>query len=67
MRPFQRQDGGPDVILTRPNLCSLRYIGRDGNRMFRSLSYVMLGSEDQHFEIRMAGYYSRHFNYISSS
>ena len=54
MRPFQRQDGGPDVILTRPDLHSLRFIGGDRNCMFRSLSYVISGSEEHHFEIRLA-------------
>ena len=54
VRPFQWQDGGPDVILTRPDLRSLRSIGGDGNCMFRSLSYVILGSEEHHFEIRLA-------------
>ena len=54
MRPFQWQNGGPDNILTRPDLHSLRSIVGDGNCMFRSLCYVISGSENQHFEIRMA-------------
>ena len=54
MHPFQQQDGGPDVILTRPDLRFLRSIGGDGNCMFRSLSYVISGSEEHHFEIRLA-------------
>ena len=53
VRPFQWQDGGPHVILTRQDLRSLRSIGGDGNCMFRSLSYVILGSEEQHFEVRL--------------
>ena len=39
MRPFQRQDGGPHVILTRPDLHSLRFIGGERYCMFRSLTY----------------------------
>ena len=54
MHPFQQQDGGPDVILTRPDLHSLRSIGGDGNHMFRSLSYVISGSEEHRFEIQLA-------------
>ena len=48
--PFQWQDGGPHVILTRSDLRSLRFIGGDGNCM----SYVISGSEEQHFEIWLA-------------
>ena len=31
IRSFRQQDGGPDVILTRPDLRSLKSIGKDGN------------------------------------
>ena len=42
------------MILTRPDLRSLRSIGGDGHCMFCSLSYVISGSEEHHFEIRLA-------------
>ena len=48
-RAFQHQDGGPDTILTRPDCRTLRKIVGDGNCLFRSLSYIITGSEDQHF------------------
>ena len=54
VRPFQRQDGGPHVILTRPDLRSLRSIGGDGNCLFRALCYIISGSEDQHEDLRSA-------------
>ena len=44
--------GGPDVILTRPDDTSLRNVGADGNCLFRSLCYVITGSEAQHYELR---------------
>ena len=40
VRPFQRQDGGSDMILTRPDMRSLRSIGGDGNCLFRALCYT---------------------------
>ena len=54
VRPFWHQDGGPHVILTRPDLRSLRSIGGDGNCLFRALCYIISGSEDQHKELRYA-------------
>ena len=41
--PFRRQDGGSDVILTRPDLRSLKRISGDGNCLFRAMSYVITG------------------------
>jgi len=52
--PFQRQDGGSHVVLTRPDLRSLRSIGGDGNCLFRALCYIISGSEDQHYQVRSA-------------
>ena len=54
LHPFCRQDGGPHVVLTRPDLRSLKSIGADGNCMFRALSYIVSGSENQHLEVRNA-------------
>lgn len=51
IRLFHWQDGGPDVVLTRPDLCALTSIGADGNCLFRALCYIISGSEDQHLEI----------------
>ena len=48
-RTFECQDGGPDTILTRPDCHTLKRIMGDGNCLFRSLSYIITGSEDQHF------------------
>jgi len=45
------QPGGPDVILTQPDLHSLRNVQGDGNCLFRALSYVVTGSEAQHLEM----------------
>lgn len=51
---FQCQRGGTNVILTRPNSATLHNVGGDGNCLFRSLSYVITGSEQQHLEVRTA-------------
>ena len=42
--------GGPNVILTRP--LAVKRIGGDGNCLFRSLSYVLTGSQEQYHEVR---------------
>ena len=54
VRPFQRQEGGSDMILTRPDMRSLRSIGGNGNCLFRALCYIISGSEAQHGELRSA-------------
>ena len=46
--------GGPDTILTRPDCRSLKRIVGDGNCLFRSLCYIITGSEQQHFALRTA-------------
>ena len=52
VQPFERESGGPDVILTLPDTFHLRRIGGDGNCLFRAMSFIITGSEGQHFEIR---------------
>ena len=37
VRPFERESGGPDVILTLPDTFHLRRIGGDGNCLFRAI------------------------------
>ena len=54
VRPAGFQPGGPDTVLTRPDLRSLRNVQPDGNCCFRALSYVTTGTEAQHMEIREA-------------
>ena len=45
------QPGDPDVVLTRPDLRSLRSVQRDGNCLFRAHSYVVTDREAQHMEV----------------
>ena len=52
VQTFQCQSGGADVILTRPDLRTLRNVRGDGNCLFRAMSYVITGCESQHMEIR---------------
>ena len=49
---FQRQDGAPDTVLTRPDLRSLKSIEGDGNCLFRAMCYIISGSEDEHLKVR---------------
>ena len=51
---FDHSPGGPDVVLTCPNRRSLRKIVGDGNCLFRALSYIITGCEEQHFALRTA-------------
>jgi len=44
--------GNHNVILTHPNHRRLRSIAGDGNCLFRALSYIITGSEEQHYKIR---------------
>ena len=46
------QPGGPDVVLSQPDLCYLRSVQGDGNCLFHALSYVVTGSEAQQMEVR---------------
>ena len=42
--------GGPNVAVTNPR--SIQVIQSDGNCLFRAFSYVITGSESQHYRIR---------------
>ena len=44
--------GGPNVDLRPPN--HIKRIGGDGNCLFRSFSYIITGSEEQHMAVRTA-------------
>ena len=46
--------GGPNVSLKSPDNHTIRRITGDGNCLFRSFSYIITGSEEQHMQIRMA-------------
>ena len=46
--------GGPDVVLTAPDLRTIKRILGDGNCLFRSLSYIITGSKNQHMAVRAA-------------
>ena len=54
VRPFTCVPGGPDVVLRRPVTTSLKKIEGDGNCLFRSLCYIITGSQAQHYELRCA-------------
>ena len=46
--------GGTNVSLTPPDMRTVKHIMADGNCLFRSLAYIITGSEDQHMAIRTA-------------
>ena len=46
--------GGPDVPPTAPDLSTIKRIPGDGNCLFRSLSYIITESENQHTAVRAA-------------
>ena len=46
--------GGPHVALTPPDLREIKHIPLDGNCFFRSICYIITGSEDQHMAVRTA-------------
>ena len=48
----QMRRGGPHVALTPPHTRRIKPIGKDGNCLFRCFSYMITGSENQHFEVR---------------
>ena len=52
VRRCDLDEGGPDVPLTRPR--RVRSILGDGNCLFRSLSYIITGSETQYTQVREA-------------
>ena len=43
---FECQVGGVDIILRRPNLRTLHNVQGDGNCLFRAMSYIITGSEN---------------------
>ena len=47
----QHQGGGTDVILSLPNMSTLRNVYGDGNCLFTAFSYITNGSEHQHLEV----------------
>ena len=54
IRKFDVTPGGPEVDLTPPNVRTLKDTAGDGNCLFRALSYVITGSECQHYRLRTA-------------
>jgi len=46
--------GGPDVPLTPPDQGAIKHIELDDNCFFRSICYIVTGSEEQHMAIRTA-------------
>ena len=51
-KPNRFGSGGPNCILTIPNMRTVRPIIADGNCLFHAFSYVVTGSEDAHMAIR---------------
>ena len=52
--PTRVRPGGPNVPLTHPDMRSLKRIQGDGNCLFRALSYIITGCEEQHMAVRNA-------------
>ena len=52
--PTRVRPGGPNAPLTRPDMRSLKRIQGDGNCLFRALSYIITGCEEQHMTVRNA-------------
>jgi len=48
---FIHSNGGLDVLLTRPDYRGLQKIKGDGNCLFRTLCFIITGSEDQLFAL----------------
>jgi len=44
--------GGSNVALTPPDINHIKGVLPDGNCMFRSLSYVVTGSQEHHYAVR---------------
>ena len=51
-RPNKVTRGGPNVPLGPPDPCAIKPIVGDGNCFFRSVSYIITGSELQHMDVR---------------
>ena len=52
MGPNRVTPGGPDIDLKPPN--RFKRIGGDGNCLFRTFSFILTGSENQHMAVREA-------------
>ena len=52
MGPNRVTPGGPDIDLKPPN--RFKRIGGDGNCLFRTFSFILTGSENQHMAVRQA-------------
>ena len=51
-RPNGVTPGGPDVLLTSPNMATLLNTEPDGNCMFRAFSMILTGTQHQHTIVR---------------
>ena len=51
---FNRQNRRTDLVLTQPDLRTIKKIRGDGNCLFRAMSYIITGSEDHHLGIQGA-------------
>ena len=54
VRSNRVRPGGPRVPLKAPEPRTIRRIKGDGNCLFRSLAYIITGSEDQHLAVRQS-------------
>ena len=52
VKKFVCSVGSADTVLTRPNLRGLKQISGDGNCLFRAISFIITGSEEQYFILR---------------
>ena len=50
--PFRCSPGGPDIVSTKPDVDKLEQIAGYGNCLFRALSLIITGCQEQHFPIR---------------
>ena len=50
--PNRASKGDGNTILTKPDMCCVKVMTGDGNCMFRALSFVLTGSQDQHLRVR---------------
>ena len=49
---YKKSKGDGNTILTRPNMRTIKGIRGDGNCLFRALSFVLTGSQEQHSHVR---------------
>ena len=50
---YKKSKGDGNTILTRPNMRTIKGIRGDGNCLFRVLSFVLTGSQEQHPHVRL--------------